>query len=163
MPTMRTMTSAASVRRCASFASVIVALGMLSGCEDEPAPAPLFPEDYAETYRLVRNCRSSIDHDLVYIEVLVNPAAESAYVDGVYPFAPGTTLVKREHADAACSQRVGFTAMRRLEAGASPDGADWEWQELDAERNVIETGALPQCVGCHQSCTEGRDLACTDP
>jgi hypothetical protein len=165
---MRTVTSTASVRRCAAAASVIAML-VLGACEDdppdEPAPEPLVPADFADTYRLVRECRSSIDHELVNIEVLVNPGAEAAYVDGVYPFAPGTTLVKREFADAACSQLVGYTAMRRLEDGAAPEHGDWAWQRLDADLAVIELEpmAIAQCVACHTSCTEGRDLACTDP
>jgi hypothetical protein len=164
---MRTVTSAASLRRRAQTASLIGSL-VLGGCEDAPAPAPLFPADYADSYRLVRDCRNSIEHDMVSIEVFVDPAAETAYVDGVYPFAPGTTLVKREWRDAACSQPSGYTAMRRLDDGADPERGDWAWQRLDPDFAVIQSDEIDRedidrCVACHQACSEGRDLACTDP
>ena len=105
---------------------------------------------------LVRDCRFSIEHDGNSIAVYASPAAAGAYRSGVYPFADGTILVKPEYSDAACSDLVRTSAMRKT-------GGVWEWQRLDLERQVIAGDGPETCVRCHSGCTEGRDLACTDP
>lgn len=139
---------------------------VVSGCEADDggggAAALVTPEE-ALSWPEVRHCRMSIEHDAQHITVTANPSSAQAYTDGVYPFEPGTVIVKPLFDDAGCSELSGFAVMRRLDDGASPEGKDWEWQSLDADGNVLESGALAKCVSCHAACTEGRDMACTDP
>ena len=42
--------------------------------------------------------------------------------------------------------------------GSAPAGGDWEWQELDSDRKILESGQLPSCIGCHTGCTRGPGL-----
>lgn len=135
------------------------------GCGgDDPEPVDPFFDVAAvrSTWPEVRDCRLSIEHDAVNITVHTDSASETAYVEGVYPFAEGTIIVKAEHDDSACTELLGFTAMRKLAPGAAPEAGDWAWQRTDADGNVLESGSLLRCVGCHQGCAD-RDYACTDP
>ena len=121
-----------------------------------------FPSRYQDTYIQVRNCRFSSAHDGHNILVYASPEQAGAYVDGIYPLAPGTVLVKVLHSDPGCEKLAGYVAMRKREDGTA-DSGHWEWQELDAGKKVLESGRLPSCIGCHTGCTEGRDFTCTDP
>ncbi len=140
-----------------------VASGM--ACSDRATDAggeePFFPPRYADLYIQVRDCRFSSAHDGHNILVYASPEQTAAYVEGIYPLNRGTVLVKVLHSDPGCRTQVGFAAMRKGEAGTA--GADWEWQKLNANRKVLESGRLPSCIGCHTGCTEGRDFTCTDP
>lgn len=148
--------------------ALVLLLVSASGCsDDDPMPPqpqqPFFDLATVKTWPEVRNCRFSIEHDGVYIAVYASPGAETAYTQGTYPLAEGTVLVKAEHDDAACSELLRYTAMRKLAAGAAPANGDWEWQQVDAEGEVQEWVLVQECVSCHSSCTEGRDSTCTDP
>ena len=131
--------------------------------ESSSAGEPFFPRDFSATYIQVRDCRFSIAHDGHNILVYASPGQADAYLNGVYPFAPGTVFVKVLHNDPSCEDLAGYVAMRKGEAGTAPDSDDWEWQEVDASRKVLGSGPLPSCIGCHKGCTEGRDFTCTDP
>lgn len=163
-----------SIMRTCSFPRFGSALSLVFlalaawGCggDDDPGPPvePFFDVATVKTaWPEVRDCRLSIEHDAVNITVYTDPASESAYVDGVYPFAEGTIIVKAEHDDSACTELLGFTAMRKLAPGAAPEVGDWEWQRMDAEGNVYESGSIMRCAVCHQSCAEQSDYACTNP
>lgn len=146
--------------------AAVSALALLGACDSDPSPAPVEPfVDMAtvkSAFTEVRDCRLSIEHAAVQIQVFAAPGAAEAYTEGTYPFAPGTVIVKVEHDDLNCTELLGYTAMRRLEDGASPEGKDWEWQRLDAAGKVLESGAPSACVSCHTSCTNGRDMTCTN-
>jgi hypothetical protein len=151
---------------------VLVLLPLLvASCSDDgggqpdgrPPPAPFFDVATVKTWPEVRNCRFSIEHDGVQMAVYASPGAETAYTEGTYPFAEGTVIVKAEHDDPDCAEPLGYTAMRKLAAGAAPMNGDWEWQRVDASGEVVESALIPVCVSCHLDCTEGRDYTCTDP
>lgn len=137
-----------------------------AGCGD--GPAPLFPEDYAETYTEVRDCRQSGDHDLHMIRVLADDVALDTYADRSAPFPAGATVIKEEYdfGDFDCTGPiVQWTVMQKLDEGESPERLDWEWQTVDADRFVTEDD--PQrCANCHQGCgvpPDGFDGTCTVP
>jgi len=144
------------VHRNALF--VLAALA-LTGC---PAPetAPVFPADYASSYVEVRDCRRSPEHELAYIRVLASPDAAAIYTSRSGAFPEGSVVLKEEHADPACSDRIGWTAMRR-------EGDAWRWQEVAPDRVVIEDGAIARCAGCHARCTGGAaggyEETCAEP
>ena len=133
-------------------------------CGDEPeppGPQPLFPEGFETTYSAVRDCRFSIEHDGVTIIVYASPDAAEAYTNGQYPFAPGATIVKKEHRDGSCTELSGYTVMKKTGNGST--AADWSWQRVGADRKVDTEEPAQRCISCHAGCTEGRDQTCTDP
>lgn len=124
---------------------------------------PFWAEDFERAMPEVRDCRlSPAEHDGFYIRVFANPEARTAYVDGVYPFAEGTLLVKGEYEDDACTTLARVSSMRKLAAGADPDLGDWAWQRTDTRGRVLDDTAVRSCAGCHAAC-DARDRACTDP
>lgn len=146
--------------------SCVVGLPACSS-DDEPTPPPMeeepfFPADFKDTFPLVRDCRLSIAHDLFSIRVYVNPEAADAYNNGVYPFEEGTVCVKTLANEGDCSDLAGYASMRKGPPGSAPESGDWEWQSLDADRKILASGALTECIDCHTSCTEGRDYTCTN-
>lgn len=144
----------------------------LSGCPDDdkeqvdamPPQQPFFDPATVKTWPEVRNCRFSIEHNGVQIQVFASPGSEGAYTGGMYPLPEGTVIVKVEHDASDCDvQPLRYTAMRKLAPGAAPASGDWEWQQVD-ENGEVQEWVIPQeCVSCHTSCTNGRDLTCTDP
>jgi hypothetical protein len=143
---------------------VIVALAACGGDDGEPPP---FPEDYASTFAEVRNCRNSIDHDLMRIRVLAAPDTKDAYLAKT-AFPDGALLLKEEYSnsDPTCSGPIErFTVMQKLPVGSSPATLDWTWYELDGKRK-LETVDAQRCISCHTSCgkpPEGFDGTCTMP
>lgn len=111
----------------------------------------------------MRNARFSIAHDGNFITVYASPSASNAYLNGQYPFAQGSVFVKVLHSDPEATRVTGYVAMRKAASGTAPDSGNWEWQEADAAGNVLESGQIRNCIGCHTGCTEGRDFTCTDP
>lgn len=155
------------------IAAVFVAALCLAACADdetttEPAVEPLFAADYASSYTEVRDCRQSGDHDLNIIRVLAAPAALAPYRDRDQPFPEGAVVLKEEYdfGDTTCTGPIKqWTVMARLADGSSPDALDWNWQQVDAERNVIGED-IPRCYGCHTGCTpanDGYDHTCAVP
>ena len=148
----------------ASFLGSALLLG--AGCPTDPSgPDPIFPEEYEATYREVRDCRRSIEHDNMFIRVLADPAAYEPYMTRAQPFPAGATVLKLEYADDDCTDLDGFAVMRKEEAGYAPDLGDWHWQGVTLDRTVDEEQSM-RCSGCHTDCGEppdGYDFTCTVP
>lgn len=146
--------------------------GADAGVDMGPTVDPIFPEDISG-WAEARDCRFSHEHELAYIRVLVDPDAEVPYreLSPDHPYPEGATLVKPAYLDEDCTTITGYTAMKKLPIGASPEGNDWRWQRLDADRNVLEDGEIATCITCHRHhCTEpqcgypdcGYDLTCNE-
>jgi hypothetical protein len=153
----------------AALAAMSIAAALVA-CSDDggPGPPPLFPEDYAATYQEVRNCRLSLEHNLVRMRVFAAPDAITAYTGRLAPFPTGAVILKEEHVDdgTPCNGKLkGFTVMQKLDVGSSPDTLDWSWQEVDAERRVLSID-VKRCTTCHTMCGKppaGYDGTCTEP
>lgn len=158
-------TSARRIARgCGFFFLLALSLAAPACSDDAPGEEPFFDiEEVITSWPEVRNCRFSIEHDGMNIIVHASPGAETAYTEGTYPLPEGTILVKAEYGDSFCEELVELTAMRKLAPGTAPADGDWEWQHVDASGKVLGSGSLTRCVMCHQGCTNGRDLTCTDP
>lgn len=158
-----------AVERAAHFA-LCVALCAGLGCTSEPttpAPEAIFPAEAPTTWRQVRSCRHSHEHELNYIRVVADDLAHDRYLQWDAPFPVGATLLKLEYSDAACQQLVRYTAMRKLAKGADPARGDWRWQATSPERVVDEDAPIKVCVACHQAhCRDdngtGFDLTCAE-
>jgi hypothetical protein len=151
------------------LSSAVIALTLVACADDgqDDAASLLFPLDFANSYPVVRDCRGTVDHGFgSKITVAVNPAAQSAYVEGTYPLALGTTLVKTIYDDdgsGGCSTITGYAVMKKIRATTGDASADdWAWQETDAAGKPLAI-VVGKCTSCHTSCTDGRDLTCTDP
>lgn len=126
---------------------------VLVACGTDPTEPALFPEDYAATYQEVRNCRNSIDHDLMRIRIVASPSALQPYMTRSAPFPTGAILVKEqfEGDDFNCEGPiVEITAMQKLDDGADPDSLDWAWQKTSPSFKVdgkIDTQL--KCANCH--------------
>jgi len=140
-----------------------------SGGRDASPPAEkvVFPRDFEQRYVEMRDCRLSHEHELRYIRVLVDERAREPYAalseDAPYPV--GATLVKPEYDDEDCSVVLGYTALQKLEPGASPDTGDWLWQKLTPEHELLHDEVPERCIGCHeQHCAPpyGYDLTCAE-
>jgi hypothetical protein len=127
---------------------------------------PIFAADYAATFVEVRDCRQSIDHDVRPIRIVADPAALVPYRDRAVVFPEGAVVLKEEYAmaDPDCAaEPIEWTVMRRL-ASATTEDLGWEWQRVDAERNVTENEARA-CAGCHEDCVppDGYEGTCAVP
>ena len=147
-----------------AFAAILAA-----GCPGgepppEPAPQPLLPADYLTSYPIVRGCRPSIDHALRFIVIRALAGTEQQYDTGPFPRPPGTLLIKEEFSDRGCTDLLGWTLMHKQPEGYAPNFGDWRWQSLDAGKQVIQDGQVPQCAGCHAATDcRTRDFACAEP
>ena len=157
-----------SARICAALVAFSFALGGCPG-DDPMAPVPVLPEDYADTYTEVRDCRNSGEHDLRVVRVLADPVALTAYMgmDPSEPFPPGAIVVKEEYSfgDTDCSGSIEqWTVMQKLEVGSDPTNLDWYWQTIDTDRSVKNENDT-RCAGCHVACVppDGHDGTCTVP
>jgi len=151
----------------APLAHASLCLLLASACSDpDPEPAPklaFWPLDFETSYAKVRDCRlSPAEHDGYYIQVFANSAAEQAYVEGLYPFAPGSELVKGEYEDDACAVLARTSGMQKLEPGSDPELADWQWQRADRQGHLKTETPARSCAGCHEAC-ESSDYTCTEP
>jgi hypothetical protein len=150
-------------------AQILIACGDDDGGGDDGGgDPPLFPADYAATYQQVRNCRASLEHDLMRIRVLAAPEALATYNMRNAPFPAGAIVLKEEYAmgDMACAGPImSFTVMQKLDAGSSAATLDWSWQEVSGDRRTTTTD-VRRCTGCHSGCgkpPEGFDGTCTVP
>jgi hypothetical protein len=136
-------------------ATVLCLLSLAAGaCSGGAEPAPLFPADYAETYRQVRDCRHSIEHDVSSIRVLADPLAYEPYLNRDTDFPEGAVVLKEEYAweDVTCSGPLQrWTVSQRLAPGSSPEALDWAWQKLTTSRKVVSANE-PRCIVCHTKC-----------
>lgn len=155
-------------------AAALVA-AVIAGC-DEPAPggpAPVFTRAEFDGLVEMVPCRHSHEHDLRHVRIFVDREAAEIYYRCVLRqelceerFAVGALFVKLEYDREGCRDEefVGYTAARKLGAGALPEGQDWQWQALDPGLRVTADGAPPVCLRCHiDHCSppEGYDLRCT--
>ncbi|MBI3785976.1 MAG: cytochrome P460 family protein [Deltaproteobacteria bacterium] len=127
------------------------------------AVTPIFAASYRSTYTLVRDCRFSSEHGLVYIRVLVNSIGAQAYLNNANPLPVGTTVVKEEYASADCSDSslLRWRVMRKEAPGFDPVDGDWHWQWVESNRSVT-LNDKSTCIGCHTvpACLS-RDHMCT--
>jgi len=151
--------------------AMLLAVG---GCDADPAPpppTPMLPADTHLTWKQARACRSSHEHWLHGVRVVVNDLAWKPYTTWLPyhtdnpTFPVGALVVKPEYDDEKCTELIGYTVMRKEPAGYWPAGHDWSWHELDAKGLVRQSGRLSKaCVQCHvQHCAppNGYDLTCT--
>ena len=153
---------------------LVAAAVALLGCNDDPGPpipVPLVPLGVESTWQEARKCRTSHEHWLHSVRVVVNPLAWKAYTSWLpldpanTPFPVGSVVVKPEYDDQFCKNLIGYTVMRKEPAGYWPAANDWHWQRLDANRKILEDGKLAKsCASCHQSHCDppaGYDFTCT--
>jgi hypothetical protein len=133
------------------------------GHEDDEADATVIPDDYAQRFAEVRDCRASADHGLVYVRIRVPEELADRYDSGPFPLPEGALIVKEQYDDPACRTLTGYTAMRKEAPGYHPDGHDFAWFTLDAAQDVVESGPLAHCASCHAACGSARDMQCAEP
>ena len=146
--------------------AVLVVALVACGSDPKTEP-PIFPTDYATTYREVRNCRPSVEHGPVNIHVLASPDAFTPYKMRAAPFPTGAILLKEEFAesDTACAGPIKqWTVMEKLDDGTSAATLDWHWQKVDSKRKTIMDDDQT-CIACHTMCVapQGYLHTCTDP
>jgi hypothetical protein len=148
---------------------VFASFGLACPSDDEQGgEPPFFPEDYAQSYREVRDCRPSGDHDLNNVRILADPDAFAPYQQRDAAFPLDAVVLKEEYdfGDLDCTGDVKqWTVMRKLAEGSAPETLGWSWQKVDAERNVVDPD-LVRCVSCHQGCgvaPDGYDWTCAVP
>lgn len=128
----------------------------LAACDAPPGSIEvLVPEDLTG-WTEMRDCRFTHEHELRYIRVLADDLAVEPYaaLSPEKPYPVGARMVKIEYFDKDCTELLGMTAYRKEPPGYWPEGHDWRWQNLDAERHVIEDGKVIRCVTCHEGhCT----------
>jgi hypothetical protein len=105
------------------------------------------------------------DHAAEFDEIWEDPPGRAEMPDG-------SVIVKVTFESTDCSPAAlaGFFVMQKR-AGFDPEGGNWYWQELAADRKVLTDGRDEQCSSCHRgraSCEgfgaeSGRDYTCTEP
>lgn len=174
MPRTKLISSLPAVQRAARAmllvlgAGLAVTLSLATGCGGSEEPGePVFPEDPEAEWRELRDCRHSHEHELRFIRVFASPEAEAPYLalSPEEPYPVGARLVKVEYDDPGCTELLGYSALEKLPAGVAPAGNDWLWQRVSPEREVLEEGAMPRCINCHEDhCNPpyGYDLTCAE-
>ena len=133
---------------------------------DDGVETELFPADYADSYVEVRDCRMSIEHSK-QVRILADPAAMAAYDGREEEFPEGAVVLKEEYeyGDDCTSEILQWTVMVRAATGTADDKLGWLWEEVDAERNVLETDGTG-CIDCHTDCgvpPDGYEGTCAVP
>ena len=147
---------------------------LLVSCSDDdttspPPEEPIFPADYLTSFTEVRNLRLSNNHDgsaanVGAVRVHCSPEAADDYTTQNYPLPLGSIVVKTEYSDISASVIRGYTVMLKGPAGTASGSRDWIWQEVDAGRNVLQTGQISTCIQCHTTNSDCTDeLFCTLP
>ncbi|MEO6951035.1 MAG: cytochrome P460 family protein [Polyangia bacterium] len=138
------------------------------GCGGPSAPKYVsgLPADYATTFKQVRPCRSSTEHNLDNVTVFTDDAAYIPYTGRMEPFPTGAVVVKPEYDidDTDCSGNIiQWTVMVKLDNGTSPLTNDWRWQRIFADKKVV-TQDDRNCINCHADCTDyGYAFTCSAP
>ena len=144
---------------------VTLALAFILGCTTSSTPSEL-PSSYKTTYRQTRDCRLSIEHDLMHIKVLADGAAYAPYMNRMDPFPTDSLVVKEQYGqdDDTCTGAIQFyTVMKKLPIGTDAAAQDWTWQKVDTSFNTIDTN-IKSCTNCHANCghaPDGYDGTCT--
>jgi Cytochrome P460 len=136
----------------------ILAFG-IAGCEVEVNPNAFFPQEYDTSFTQVGGCRTSSTHSDPYYTIHITKSSADAF-KAKMALPEGTVLVKTQYEDNDCSDFSRWTVMKKREAGFDPDNFDWEWQNVDGEGQIAETGKLGYCATCHKPCP---DSICTMP
>lgn len=161
-----TMNEPVRARHTRPTFAALAFVALVTGCPTpEPPVDPIFPENYASEWTMVRDCRRSIEHDLSFVQVWADPVAAAAYTSREGTFPNGSLIVKEEFDDPGCTDLSGWTVMRR-EADFAPAAGDWRWQEVAADRTVVDDGSIFRCFSCHEDCGEppdGFDWTCAVP
>ena len=137
-----------------SVARALACLGLVVSCGDgKPVEPAAFPPEFRSTYQEVRDCRFSLEHDLMHIRVWASPDAVDVYLNRVGLFPAGAILVKEEfdEDDTECRELVDYTAMIRLPLDSAPADLDWRWQRASPDFAVIEDD-VRGCPMCHIDC-----------
>lgn len=148
--------------------TLVVAALAACGTDASPGEPPLFPENYAATYQEVRDCRHSLEHDLMRVRILASPDAVTPYTGRGQPFPTGSIILKEQYdgGDTDCTGPIlSYTVMQKLEDGASPETLGWTWQEVGEDRKIIDSPTA-SCVQCHRACgqaPDGFDGTCSLP
>lgn len=160
--------------RLAPFLLLLV-LVLVVGCAGDdggttdppPGEEPFFPSDFLDDYQEALSCRQfSIGHDNNTVAIWIDPISGPQYVSRSFesPLPEGTIIVKREFAGQECDVPIRITAMRKGPPGTAPGSGDWEWQELDGNGVVLESGQIGDCIACHTDdpCGAALDFTCWD-
>ena len=137
---------------------------LFGGCFQQSGnnTSQLLPPDYQTSFQVARTCRLNVGHGSRYMVVYTNAVADAAYLAGTPPLPQGSTIVTVESDKADCTGLTGFTLMFKDVSGYNPAAADWHWQRLDDQRDVLEDGRLQTCISCHTTCSL-NDYTCSPP
>jgi len=145
---------------------LLLSLLVAGGCfqQDNNRTSKILPIDFDTSYQPpVRTCRLVVGHDSKYIVVRVNsPEAQQAYLAANAALPQGSVVLAQEYAKQDCTALTGYTLMFKDVPGYNVAAADWHWQRLDDQRDVLEDGRLQTCISCHQSCSL-NDYTCSPP
>jgi hypothetical protein len=134
------------------YAPLLMLLGFgVAGCEVEVDPNAFFPQDYTTSMTQLGGCRVSNTHSDPYYLVHITSTSADAWNAGM-DLPVGTVMVKTQYGDNECSDFSRWTVMKKREAGYDPDNFDWEWQNVDGEGQIAETGKIGYCSTCHKPC-----------
>jgi hypothetical protein len=141
---------------------LLLFLLLVGGCfkQDKPKISQILPPDYQDSFSLARTCRPIHGHDGSSIVVMANAVGITDYSQGIYPLPQGSVIAAVESDKADCSEVTGFTLMFKEAPGYNPTAADWHWQRLDDQHNVLEDGRIQSCISCHASCVQ-YDYTCS--
>ena len=144
---------------------IVLALGC-PGTDPPPVADIIFPENYRESFTIVRDCRNSIEHTS-QIRVWINDIGLAGYQANASPLPEGTIVIKEEFAANVCDNDDNlefWSVMRKEPAGFDPGANDWRFQEVSSPNRLITLDNNATCIGCHtdEACIP-RDLMCTLP
>ncbi len=142
--------------------------GLLAACAGPPTDSiqPVFPDNYRETFAMVRDCRNSSAHPST-IRVYVNDIGSAAYLADADPLPEGTIVIKEAFTGTTCDTAAelgSWVAMLKRQAGYDPEDGDWQWQRVVAPDRTVLTNDKTTCIECHRAaeCLT-RDYMCTEP
>jgi hypothetical protein len=143
-------------------AFLLLSLLVMGGCfkQDSSKTSQLLPPDYQTSFTQARGCRPVQGHVGSSLVVLANAAAALDYSQGNYPLPQGSVIAAVESANQTCTGVAGFTLMFKEAPGYNSAAADWHWQRLDDQHNVLEDGRIQSCIDCHAKCSD-FDYTCS--
>lgn len=125
-----------------------------AGCEVQVDPNAFFPQEYKTSFSQLGGCRVSSTHSDPYYLLHITATSKDAFNAGM-DLPEGTVLVKTQFNDKDCTDFSRWTVMKKREAGFDTVNHDWEWQNVDGEGQIAETGKIGYCANCHKPCTNG--------
>ncbi|WP_053979256.1 cytochrome P460 family protein [Marinagarivorans algicola] len=90
----------------------------------------------------------------------------AAAQSGTDDYAQGSTIVKEVFTTKDGEKEfAGTFAMVKRGGNYNPDGAGWEWFNMNSDNMVVARGQLAGCIGCHAKATDanGVDYTFTKP